>query len=119
MIFSGEQLKLKLQLTPSKEAVHAFKIFFHFDDLNRSQPRVEVCNVKITFADDLVADLANTGGQYVYNKRPKGPSRQYYQRGHAIPGQPLPGYVLLVLLCDRGLLFWLVLVAVVVLGFVW
>ncbi|KAK7102225.1 putative helicase mov-10-B.1 isoform X2 [Littorina saxatilis] len=86
-----EQLKLKLQLTPSKEAVHAFKIFFHFDDLNRSQPRVEVCSVKITFADDLVADLANTGGQYVYNKRPKGPSRQYYQRGHAEPGQPLPG----------------------------
>ena len=95
-IFSDEQLKLTMQLSPKKESAHAFKIFFRFNDLNRGTPLVVDCSVKVSFISDMTAELSSTGGYFNYRKK-KPPMKSFYRRGAAIPGVPLPGYLSLFL----------------------
>ena len=83
---------MTMQLSPKKESAHAFKIFFRFDDLNRETPLVVDCSVKVSFINDMTAELSSTGGYFNYRKK-RTPMKSFYCRGAAVPGIPLPGYL--------------------------
>ncbi|KAL8595223.1 hypothetical protein ACOMHN_043376 [Nucella lapillus] len=83
------QLKLQMKMAPQKEAVHAFKTVFRFDDLTRNVAVGMSVNVKVAFITKETKELSSTGGYYDSRKK-RPPMRAFYRRGAAVAGMPLP-----------------------------